>query len=78
MRPDPWRKSVVHGPAVNVGLHDSKTFLNLMPFPGYSKNLLLSISTFMGYLKGESTLMIYDRHPNLQNKWNRTFWARDY
>ncbi len=28
----------------------------------------LSISDFMGYQKGKSTLMIYDRHPNLQNK----------
>lgn len=36
----------------------------------------LSISGFMGYLKGESTLMIYDRHPELQSKWNKRFWAR--
>ena len=28
----------------------------------------LSISNFMGYLKGKSTLMIYDRHPELQSK----------
>ena len=32
----------------------------------------------MGYLKGKSTLMIYDRHPELQNKWNKAFWARGY
>ena len=38
----------------------------------------LSISTFMGYLKGKSTLMLYDRHPELQNKWNKAFWARGY
>lgn len=38
----------------------------------------LSISSFMGYLKGKSTLMIYDRHPELQNKWNKAFWARGY
>ncbi len=38
----------------------------------------MSISAFMGYLKGKSTLMIYDRHPNLQNKWNKAFWARGY
>ena len=38
----------------------------------------MSISNFMGYLKGKSTLMIYDRHPNLQNKWNKAFWARGY
>ena len=38
----------------------------------------LSISSFMGYLKGKSTLMIYDRHPNLQSKWDKAFWARGY
>ncbi len=38
----------------------------------------LSISNFMGYLKGKSTLMIYDRHPELQSKWNKAFWARGY
>ena len=36
----------------------------------------LSVSNFMGYLKGKSTLMIYDRHPDLQSKWNKAFWAR--
>ncbi len=38
----------------------------------------MSISEFMGYLKGKSTLMIYDRHPELGNKWDRIFWARGY
>lgn len=38
----------------------------------------ISISNFMGYLKGKSTLMIYDRHPELQSKWDKTFWARGY
>ena len=28
----------------------------------------LSVASFMGYLKGKSTLMIYDRHPELQSK----------
>lgn len=37
-----------------------------------------SISNFMGYLKGKSTLMIYDRHPDLQSKWDKGFWARGY
>ena len=31
-----------------------------------------------GNIKGKSTLMIYDRHPNLQNKCNKAFWARGY
>ena len=38
----------------------------------------LSVSSFMGYLKGKSTLMIYDRHPELQSKWRKAFWARGY
>ena len=33
----------------------------------------ISISNFMGYLKGKSTLMIYDRHPELQSKWDKAF-----
>lgn len=37
-----------------------------------------SVSKFMGYLKGKSTLMIYDRHPELQSKWDKVFWARGY
>lgn len=38
----------------------------------------ISISEFMGYLKGKSTLMVYDRHPELQSKWDKAFWARGY
>ena len=38
----------------------------------------LSVAEFMGYLKGKSTLMLYDRHPELQSKWDKAFWARGY
>lgn len=39
----------------------------------------LSVSDFMGYLKGKSTLMLYDRHPELVRKgMQRKFWARGY
>ncbi len=38
----------------------------------------LSISIFMGYLKGKSSLMIFDRHANLKYKYgNRHFGVRD-
>lgn len=37
-----------------------------------------SISKFMGYLKGKSTLMIYDRHAELRSKWDKAFWAKGY
>lgn len=35
-----------------------------------------STSKFMEYLKGKSTLIIYDRHPELQSKWDKAFWFR--
>lgn len=39
----------------------------------------ISISSFMGYLKGKSAMMIFARHANLKYKFgNRNFWARDY
>jgi putative transposase len=39
----------------------------------------LAISEFMGYLKGKSTLMIFDKHPECRGKWEaRHFWARGY
>ena len=39
----------------------------------------LSVSQFMGYLKGKSSLMIFDRHANLKYKYgNRHFWSRGY
>ena len=39
----------------------------------------LSVSYFMGYLKGKSSLMIFDRHANLKYKYgNRQFWRKGY
>ena len=39
----------------------------------------MSISSFMGYLKGKSTLMIFERHANLKYKYGlRKFWCRGY
>ena len=38
-----------------------------------------SVSEIMGYLKGKSSLMIFDRHANLKYKYgNRHFWCRGY
>ncbi len=38
-----------------------------------------SISSVMGYLKGKSALMIFERHANLKYKYgNRHFWSRGY
>ena len=39
----------------------------------------ISIAQFMGYLKGKSSLMIFDRHANLKYKYGqRKFWCRGY
>ena len=39
----------------------------------------LAVSTFMGYLKGKSALMMFDKHANLKYKFgNRKFWAEGY
>ena len=38
----------------------------------------ISVSQFMGYLKGKSALMIYDKHPQQRSKWDKSFWAKGY
>ncbi|MGI6269166.1 MAG: IS200/IS605 family transposase [Candidatus Howiella sp.] len=39
----------------------------------------ISIAQFIGYLKGKSSLMIFDRHANLKYKYgSRSFWCRGY
>ena len=39
----------------------------------------ISVSVFMGYLKGKSALMIFEQHGNLKYKYgNRHFWAEGY
>ena len=38
-----------------------------------------SVAQVMGYLKGKSSLMIFDRHSNLKYRYgNRHFWCRGY
>ena len=39
----------------------------------------ISVSGFVGFLKGKSTLIIFERHANLKYKYgNRSFWCRGY
>ena len=39
----------------------------------------ISVASFMGYLKGKSALMIFERHANLKYKYgNRHFWSEGY
>ena len=50
------------------------TFICLVSIPPK-----LSVSQFMGYLKGKSSLMIFDRHANLKYRYgNRKFWCRGF
>ena len=51
--------------------------------PKYRRKIIfgkyISISSFMGYLKGKSTLMIFDEFANLKYKYvNSRFWADGY
>ena len=39
----------------------------------------ISVSSFMGYLKGKSSLLMFDRHANLKHEFgNRKFWAEGH
>ena len=39
----------------------------------------MSVSNFMGYLKGKSSLMIFERFANLKYKFgNKVFWTKGY
>ena len=55
-------------------------FVVSSPFHGlFSPFVKFGVSQIMGYLKGKSSLMIFDRHANLKYKYgNRHFWARGY
>lgn len=69
------RLNTSHFPVLDV----QPLFVVSSPFHGlFSPFVKFGVSDFMGYLKGKSTLMIYDRHPELQSKWDKAFWARGY
>ena len=38
----------------------------------------ISVSDFVGYLKGKSAPMMFDKHPELGGKFDRSLWARGY
>ena len=39
----------------------------------------ISVASFMGYLKGKSSVMIFEKHANMRYKYgNRKFWCRGY
>jgi len=64
----------VEGSGDYRGESDGESYSLLVSIP--QKNSILS---FIGYLKGKSVLMIFDRHANLKYKYgNRHFWAQGY
>ena len=57
---------------INIRLKSVKYFGHCIPPK-------LSVSGIMGYLKGKSSLMIFDRFANLKYRYgNRQFWCRGY
>ena len=38
----------------------------------------LAVSEFMGYLKGKSALMLFDKYPQYRTRGQKNFWARGY
>ena len=40
--------------------------------------LKMAVSEFTRYLKGQSALMVFDKHPELVNEFERDFWACEY
>ena len=38
----------------------------------------MSVSKVVGRIKGKSSLMLFDRHPEYRDRYNRHFWARGY
>ena len=37
-----------------------------------------SVAKVVGQIKGKSSLMLFDRHPEYRDRYNRHFWARGY
>ena len=37
-----------------------------------------ALAKAVGRIKGKSALMIFDRHPEFRDRFNRSFWARGY
>ena len=64
-----WRGvEIIEGHACNDHIH---MYVRIPP--------KLSVSGFVGYLKGKSTLLIFQRHAELKYKYgNRHFWCRGY
>ena len=73
-----YRRKEIYGQLKNVEILEAEACIDhihmLVSIPPY-----LSVAQFMGFLKGKSSLMIFDRHANLKYKYgSRNFWCRGY
>jgi len=73
-----YRRKVIYNKCKGIEIIEGKAMVDhvhmLVSIPPK-----MSISSFMGYLKGKSALMIFDRHANLKYKYgSRHFWSRGY
>ena len=70
------RLNTSHFPVLDV----QPLFVVSSPFHGlFSPFVKFGVSQIMGYLKGKSSLMIYEKYANLKYKYgNRHFWCRGY
>jgi len=68
-----YRRKKMYGELKKVVLPANKMTLYNMSVPPK-----ISISTAMSRIKGKSSLMIFDRHPEKRDKYGRHFWARGY
>ena len=87
-----YRRKVIHSQAGrDVGEilrkpceHEGVETMEGRPMPDHVHMLVAippktGVSSFMGYLKGKSALMLFDRHANMKYKFgNRKFWAEGY
>lgn len=63
-----WKKKIVEAEVCPDHIH---MLLEIAP--------KIAVSSFMGYLKGKSSLMIYEKYPELKYKYrNREFWCWGY
>ena len=71
-----YRRQIIYG---KIKTDIGKILRQLCEYKGVEIPPKLGVSSFMGYLKGKSSLMIFDRHAILKYKYgNRHFWCKGY
>lgn len=71
-----YRRQIIYG---KIKTDIGKILRQLCEYKGVEIPPELGVSSFMGYLKEKSSLMIFDRHANLKYEYgNRHFWCKGY